>query len=331
MQLLEKIREKARKRNRRIALPEVEDVRILRAAQEAAALKVAKIVLVGDEEKAKAAAKANSVKLDGIEIINPLKSKNLDKFANEFFQIRKHKGITEAEALATAKNPLFYTALMTRFGDVDGFVAGTVETSANVARAGIYCVGVDKSAGTLSSAFAIVIEGCKYGEEGGFVFSDCAVVPDPSPRQLAGIAYSSGNLFRFLFEKEPIVALLSYSTKGSASGPMVDKVVEAVRIAKELYPNLKLDGEMQVDAAVDAGVAKKKCPDSPVGGKANVLIFPDINSGNIAYKIVDRLAQDSKAIGPLLQGLAKPCSDLSRGCKWEDIVDAIAITAVRDK
>jgi len=205
-----------------------------------------------------------------------------------------------------------------------------VETSADVARTAIYCVGLDKTAGTLSSAFVIDIDGCPYGEKGAFVFADCAIVPNPSPRQLAGIAYSSANLFRFLFEKEPVVALLSYSTKGSAGGTLVNKVVEAAKLAKELYPALTVDGELQVDSALDSDVARRKCPDSPVGGKANVLIFPDLNCGNIGYKLVDRLSS-GRAVGPILQGVNRPCSDLSRGCSEEDIIDTIALTAIREK
>jgi phosphate acetyltransferase len=266
-----------------------------------------------------------------VQIVNPASSEHLSAFANTFYTLRKHKGITEDEARATLiAKPVYYAALMVRAGQADGFVAGAVATSADVARAAIYCMGVDKTAGTLSSAFVMSIDDCPYGEDGTFIFADCAIVPNPTARQLAGIAYSSANLFRFLFEKEPIVAMLSYSTKGSAKGALVDKVVEATKLAKELYPDIRLDGELQLDSALVESVAKRKCADSPVCGKANVLIFPDLNSGNIAYKMAERLA-GARAVGPLLQGLSKPCSDLSRGCKFEDVVDTIAATAVREK
>jgi phosphate acetyltransferase len=226
------------------------------------------------------------------------------------------------------EKPVYYGALMVRKNLVDTFVAGAVSTSGDVARAAIFCVGVDKKAGTLSSSFVIQIENSPYGEQGLFVFADCGVVTDPSPVQLAGIAFSSARLFRALFNKEPRVALLSFSTKGSAEGPIVDKVKSALKIATEKYPELLIDGELQLDAAVDIDVAKKKCPQSHVAGRANVLIFPDLNSGNIAYKLAHRLA-NARAIGPLLQGMARPCSDLSRGCSAQDIVDAVAITVVR--
>jgi phosphate acetyltransferase len=197
-----------------------------------------------------------------------------------------------------------------------------------VARAAIYCVGVEKKAGALSSSFVIQIENSPYGEQGLFIFADCSVIIDPSAAQLAGIAYSAAKLFKALFDREPRVALLSYSTKASAEGPSVDKVREALRIANERYPELIIDGELQLDSAVDVDVAKKKCPQSHVAGRANVLVFPDLNSGNIGYKLVHRMA-GARAVGPFLQGILRPCSDLSRGCSMQDIVDAVAITVVR--
>lgn len=330
MHLLGKIRERAKKKSKRIVLPEAPDIRVLEAAQKATSLGIAKVILVGDEKEVKNSAGSASIKLDGVDIVNPRNPKNLDRFAPEFYKLRKHKGITEEDARKSVSKPLYHAAMMARFKDADGMVAGAVETSGDVAKAAIYCVGIDRSAGTLSSAFVIDIDGCPYGEKGAFIFADCAIVPDPTTRQLAGIAYSSGNLFRFLFEKEPIVAMLSFSTKGSAKHPLVEKVIKATKLAKKLYPDLIIDGELQLDSAVDKDVAKRKCPESPVGGKANVLVFPDLNCGNIGYKLIDRLA-GGRAVGPLLQGLARPCSDLSRGCSSEDIVDAIALTAIREK
>jgi phosphate acetyltransferase len=331
MNVFEQIRARAKKKSRRIILPEGTDVRIVKAAAEASAQGLAKVTLLGDEKRIKDNARAGSAKLDTVTIIDPATSDRLDDYGKRFYGLRKHKGITEQEARKTiTSKPVYYAALMVRAGEADGFVAGAATTSADVARAAIYCMGVDKTAGTLSSAFVINIDDCPYGEDGTFVFADCAIVPNPSPRQLAGIAYSSANLFKFLFEKEPIVAMLSYSTKGSAKGSLIEKVVEATKLAKKLYPEVRLDGELQLDSALVETVAKRKCADSPVCGKANVLIFPDLNSGNIAYKMAERLA-GARAVGPLLQGLSKPCSDLSRGCKYEDVVDTVAVTAVREK
>lgn len=330
MDFIAELRKKAKELPRKkVVLPEGHDDRMIVAA--AASLKegIADVILLGEEAVIKEKAKKLSVDLKGIEIIDHKKAKNFDEYVNAFYEIRKHKGMTPEEAKKVlSENSVYYGALMVRNKLADTFVAGAVSTSGDVARAAIFCVGVDKKAGTLSSSFVIQIPNSPYGESGLFIFADCGVVTDPSPMQLAGIAFSSAKLFKALFSKEPRVALLSFSTKGSAEGPLVDKVREAYRIATEKYPGLLIDGELQLDAAVDAGVAKKKCPDSKIAGKANVLIFPDLNAGNIGYKMAHRLA-NAKAIGPLLQGIARPCSDLSRGCSADDIVDAMAITVVR--
>jgi len=323
------LREKAKKNPKKVVLPEGHDDRMITAAAAAQELGIAKIILLGEEAAIKDKAKKLDVSLKGVEIVDHKKAKDLDKYVSAFYELRKHKGITPEEARKTLlEKPVYYGALMVKDNIADTFVAGAVSTSGDVARAAIFCVGVDKKAGTLSSSFVIQIENSPYGEQGLFVFADCGVVTDPSPAQLAGIAFSTARLFKALFNKEPKVALLSFSTKGSAEGPMVDKVVQALKIANEKYPELLIDGELQLDAAVDVDVAKKKCPQSHVAGRANVLIFPDLNSGNIAYKLAHRLA-GARAIGPLLQGMARPCSDLSRGCSAEDIVDAVAITVVR--
>lgn len=329
MDFIAELREKAKKSPKKVVLPEGHDDRTINAASIAQESGIAKIVLLGEEQVIKEKASNLGVSLKGVEISDHRKAKDFDEAVKTFYEIRKHKGMTPEESKKTLLEiPVYYGALMVRKGAADTFVAGAVSTSGDVARAAIFCVGVDKKAGTLSSSFVIQIENSPYGERGLFVFADCGIVTDPSPVQLAGIAFSSAKLFKGLFNKEPRVALLSFSTKGSAEGPMVDKVKDALRIANEKYPDLLIDGELQLDAAVDADVAKKKCPQSNVAGRANVLIFPDLNSGNIGYKMAHRLA-GGRAIGPLLQGMAKPCSDLSRGCSAQDIVDAIAITVVR--
>lgn len=329
MDFIAELRKKAQSNPKRVVLPEGHDERVISAAAAAQEIGIAKIVLLGEEKVIKEKAGRLGISLKGVEIIDHKAAKDIDDYANTFYELRRHKGMTPDEAKNTLlEKPIYYGSLMVRRNVVDTFVAGAVSTSGDVARAAIFCIGVDKKAGILSSAFVIQLENLPYGERGLFIFADCGIVADPSPVQLAGIAFSSARLFKALFDREPRVALLSYSTKGSASGPMVDKVKEALRIATERYPELLIDGELQLDAAVDADVAKRKCPQSHVAGRANILIFPDLNSGNIGYKLVHRLA-GARAVGPLLQGLCKPCSDLSRGCSVQDIVDAIAITVVR--
>lgn len=329
MDFIADLRKKAAAKPRRIVLPEGDEERTISAAAICQKEGVAKIILLGEEKVIGEKAKKLGVSLSGIEIFDYKKAKDFEAYVSSYYELRKHKGMTtdEARALLQEKS-VYYGALMVKNGLVDGFVAGAVSTSADVARAAIYCVGIDRKAGSLSSSFIIQIANSPYGEGGLFVFADCAVITDPSPAQLAGIAFSSAKLFKALVGKEPKVALLSYSTKGSAEGPDIDKVRDALKIARERYPELIIDGELQLDSAVDADVAKKKCPQSPIGGKANVLVFPDLNSGNIGYKLAHRLA-GARAVGPLLQGLAKPCSDLSRGCSAQDIADAVAITALR--
>jgi phosphate acetyltransferase len=226
------------------------------------------------------------------------------------------------------KEYVVFGALLVRTGLADGFVAGASHTTPDVVRTAIHCLELDKKIGSVSSAFLMVVPNSVYGESGIFIFADCGVNPDPNPNQLAGSAIAAAELFEKLVGKKPIVAFLSYSSQGSAKGPLVDKVVEAVKMAKERAPALAIDGEFQVDSAIVPEVAKLKCSASPVAGKANVLVFPNLDSGNISYKLVQRLA-NARAVGPLLLGTTKPCSDLSRGCSVDDIVDAVALTSVR--
>lgn len=329
MDFISELHARARKNPKTIVLPEGQDERTISAAAAAQESGIAKIILLGEEKVINEKAAHMGVSLKGIKIFDYKSSKDMEEYAGLFYELRKHKGVTAEEAKKILlEKPVYFGALMVRKNAADAFVAGAVSTSGDVARAAIYCVGVDRKAGTLSSSFVIQLENSPYGERGLFIFADCGVVTDPSPMQLAGIAYSSARLFKALFDKEPRVALLSYATKGSAEGPVIDKVRQALKIATEKYPDLLIDGELQADAAIDIDVAKKKCPESHIAGRANVLIFPDLNSGNIGYKLVHRLA-GARAVGPFLQGMARPCSDLSRGCSAHDIVDTVAITVVR--
>ncbi len=301
------IREKAKRQSKTIVLPEGHDPRVVRAAQLLEKEKIANIILLEKE------------KLD---------PRKVDEYTELYFQIRQHKGTSKDEAYQIASHPVYYGALMVRQGLADGFVAGAATTTPDVAKAALYCLGIDKRIATISSCFIMIIPNCPYGENGVFIFADCGIIPDPTTRQLSQIAISSAELGRKILGITPRVAMLSYSTKGSATGRYVERIREATAMLREVAPDLLVDGELQVDAAIVPEVAKLKNPASPIQGNANILIFPNLESGNISYKLVERLA-GGRALGPLLLGLVKPCSDLSRGCSWEDVVDCTAITAIR--
>jgi len=254
--------------------------------------------------------------------------KDKERYIEEYYQMYKIKGLDINMVREIFDNPLYYAAMMTREGKVDGFVAGASHTTPDVARAAIRCLGVDERISIASSCFIMVVPGCPYGQDGTFVFADCGIIPEPNPRQLACISLSAAELTRKVLDFIPRIALLSYSTKGSAKGKSVEKIAEALGLLKEMAPNLLVDGELQVDAAIVPEVARIKYPGSVLAGEANVLIFPDLEAGNISYKLVQRLA-GARAVGPLILGLNKPCSDLSRGCSVEDIVDCVAVTAIR--
>ena len=326
------IRERAKKELKRIALPEGDDKRIIEAAVRITEEKIASIVVFGDVgDTKKRLQKFTGYKENTIEIIDPRTSDTLDVLAEQFYKRRQHKHSNiEFSKKILLDNYVFIAAMMLNMDMADGFVAGATHTTRDVARAAIHCIDLDESIGVASGSFVMYIKGSNYGDKGLFLFADCGLVPDPNPRQLAGIAVSSAHLYKQLFSKKPYVAMLSYSTKSSAGGPPVKKIKQAVEEAKKLSPELIVDGELQADSALDPLVAKIKSrtKNSQVAGRANVLIFPNLDSGNITYKMVQRLAR-ARAIGPLLQGLKKPCSDLSRGCSVEDVIDAVAITAVR--
>jgi phosphate acetyltransferase len=328
MDLISHIITKARGCKKTIVLPEGEEERVVKAAGKIIADKIAKIVLLGDEDKIAKIADESKVFLKGISIVNPAESHDLKDYSEEFFNMRKSKGLSKEAADKTMLNPLYFGCMMVRRGQVDGLVGGSVNTTADTVRAALQVVGLKEGKGTLSSFFLMIVPDCEYGEKGAFIFADCGVIPDPSSRQLAAVAVSSAESAKLFFNSEPVVAMLSFSTKGSASHPMIDEVREALDIVRKNNPQLLIDGEFQVDAAIVPSVAKIKVPDNKIAGKANVLIFPDLNSGNIAYKLTQRLAK-AEAYGPILQGLAKPVNDLSRGCSVEDIVNVTAITAMQ--
>lgn len=327
MDFIEKIKSQVKEKNRTIVLVETEDVRTLKAAEIVKKEGFATILLVGEEEKIQALAQTNHIDISGIQILNPKTYENFEDLKITFYELRKEKGMTLEEAKKILlENPLYFANLLVKCGYADGLVAGAVNSSADVLRPALQIIKTAKDSKIVSSFFLMDVPNCEYGANGVFVYSDCGMVQNPTSEELAEIAKCSAKTFKKLVGEEPKVAMLSHSTLGSARHPDVDKVVKAVEIAKKENPTIDLDGEFQLDAAIVPSVAKKKAPNSKVAGHANVLIFPDLDSGNIAYKITERLAH-AKAYGPITQGLSKPVNDLSRGCTEEDIAGVVAITA----
>jgi len=321
---MSRIFERARASRARVALPEPEDERIREAAAKARELGIAEPILVAREA---AEWLTEFCKSRGLKLITPEGSGLLERYVDEYLKIRGMPESRRGMARRIMLRPLYFAAMMVRVGDADAMVAGAVNTTANVIRAASLVIGLQEGVTTPSSFFLMEVPNCSYGEEGCFLFADCALNIDPTPRQLAEIAIATARSAKALLGWEPRVAMLSFSTKGSAAHPLVDKVVEAVKIAHELDPSVKVDGELQADAALVPQVAQRKVKgESPVAGRANILIFPDLDAGNIAYKLVQWLA-GAKAYGPILQGFRKPCSDLSRGATVEDIVGTIAIVS----
>ena len=327
MELLNKIHENAKKLNQRIVLPESHDERTLKAADTAYAEKLAHIILIGKKSIILKDAEALGLKnIKNIEIVDYETYEKIDAYADLMVELRKKKGLKKEEALELLKNPLFLAVLMIKAGDADGEVAGAANATGNVLRPAFQYVKTAPGISVVSGAFLMFVNDKQFGEDGLMLFADCAVHPDPNAAELAQIAVSTGKTARAIARIEPKIAMLSFSTKGSAKHEFVDKVVEATKIAKEMAPDMQIDGEMQADAAIVTSVGKKKAPDSKIAGEANVLVFPDLQSGNISYKLVQRLAK-AEAIGPILQGMAAPINDLSRGCSVSDIVNLIAITS----
>ncbi|HAJ31914.1 MAG TPA: phosphate acetyltransferase [Candidatus Atribacteria bacterium] len=329
MKLSQLIREKAKKNPKIIVLPEGEEPRMIKAAETIINEGFASLILLGREESIKSKAQELRVELPNeIKIINPKDSKKLKEYAESYYQIRKNKGISSDEAYQLLENPLYFGALMVYHDDADGLVAGSINATGDVFRPALQTIKTAPGINIVSSSFVMVVPDCPYGEKGIMVFADCALNPEPNAEQLADVAIASAATGKALVGFEPRVAMLSFSTKGSGKHPLVDKITEATKIAKEKKPELLIDGELQADAALIPSIGERKAPNSKIAGKANVLIFPDLNSGNIAYKLIERLAK-AEAIGPISQGMRKPVNDLSRGCSAGDIVNVVAITVLQ--
>ena len=328
MKLMNKILEVAKADKKRIVLPEGNEERTIVATEEIYKQGYAHPILVGNKEEILNKATALKVDLTGVEIIDPETSENLSKYIEAFYELRKNKGMTMSKAEKIVRDPLYFGTMMVKLGDADGMVSGAVHTTGDLLRPGLQIIKTAPGVSVVSSFFIMMVPDSVYGEEGMLLFSDCAVNPNPNEDQLAAIAIATAETAKNLCKVEPRVAMLSFSTMGSADHELVSKVRTATEKAKELRPDLLIDGEMQLDAAIVESVASQKAPNSKVAGKANVLIFPDLQSGNIGYKLVQRFA-NAKAIGPICQGFAKPINDLSRGCTADDIVNVVALTAVQ--
>lgn len=328
MGFLETMIEKAKKDIKTIILPETTDIRIIKAAADVLDKKIANIILIGDKVQIEKDAADNSLNISDAKIIEIDKFKKMNEFIDTLVELRKHKGMTVEIAAESLKNPLVFGIMLVKMKMADGMVAGAINSTANTLRPALQILKTAPGTKLVSSFFIMCVPDCQYGDNGTFAYGDCGLIEEPDADQLSEIAISTAASFKSLVGKEPIVGMLSYSTYGSAKSASTEKVVEALRIAKEKAPGLAIDGEFQLDAAIIESVGQQKAPGSKYAGKANVLIFPDLNSGNIAYKITQRLAK-AEAYGPLLQGIASPVNDLSRGCSAEDITGVVAITAVQ--
>ena len=330
MNFIENIKNKAKQEIKTIVLPESEDIRTLKATEEALKEKYANIILIGNKERIIEITEKNKIYIEGAEIIEPESSENYEKYTNLLYNLRKNKGMTMEQAQKLTLDPVYFGMLMVKDEETraDGLVSGAIHSTADTLRPALQILKTAPDTKLVSAFFIMVVPNCEYGENGTFIFGDSGLNANPNAEELSEIAISSSKSFKQLVGEEPKVAMLSYSTYGSAKSELTEKVIEATKILKEKEPNLKADGELQLDAAIIPEVAKSKAPGSSVAGNANVLIFPDLDAGNIGYKLVQRLAK-AEAYGPLCQGLAKPVNDLSRGCSYKDIAGVIAITAVQ--
>lgn len=328
MDLMKKIWIAAQSNKQKIVLPEGNEERNIAAAEKIQELGLAYPILIGNKEEINNKAKELDVNLSGIEIIDPNESDKLTKYIEAFYELRKTKGVTMEKADKIVRDPLYFGTMMVKLDDADGMVSGAIHTTGDLLRPGLQIIKTAPGVSVVSSFFIMQVPGSSYGEEGTLIFSDCAVNPNPNEDQLAAIAIATAETAKSLCNMEPKVAMLSFSTMGSADNELVDKVRNATQKAKEMRPDLDIDGELQLDAAIVGKVAAQKAPESTVAGKANVLVFPDLQAGNIGYKLVQRFA-NAEAIGPICQGFAKPINDLSRGCSSDDIVNVVALTAVQ--
>ena len=329
MSYIDLMKQRAKVDKKTIVLPESTDKRTLLAAAKILEEGIANIIMIGDEEKIMDGAGWLEVELDGLTVINPKTTDRLEEYVNVLYETRKSKGMTPEKAREILLNDyLTFGIVMVKNNDADGMVAGACHSTADTLRPALQILKTAPGVKLVSAFFIMDTVMKEQGENGTFLFADCGLNQDPTPEELAAIADTSSRSFKSLVGPKPVIAMLSHSTKGSAKHALVDKVVEATKIAQEQYPHLVLDGELQTDAALVPSVAKSKAPGSPVGGRANILIFPNLDAGNIGYKLVQRLG-GAEAYGPMLQGIAKPVNDLSRGCSWEDIVGVVALTAVQ--
>ena len=328
MSFINEIKEKAKKEIKNIILTESEDVRVLKAAEQIKKEAFANIILIGNEEEANKLAKDNDIDISGIKIIEPISSEKYDEYANAFYELRKAKGMTIEKAKEMLKDNMYFGTMMVKQGDADGLVSGACHSTANTLRPALQILKTAPGTKLVSAFFLMIVPNCEYGEDGIFVFGDCGLVEYPTADELSEIAISSSKSFKQLTDKTSKVAMLSYSTHGSAHSDSTEKVIEATKLLKEKMPDLICDGEMQLDAAIIPEINASKAPGSPLKGHANTLIFPNLDAGNIGYKLVQRLGK-AEAYGPLCQGIAKPVNDLSRGCNSDDIVGVVAITAVQ--
>ena len=328
MSFIDEIKIRAKKDIKTIVLPEATDIRVLEATERIKKEEFANIILVGDESEINKIANDNNIDIKDTKIINPKTSEKYNEYVEKFYELRKAKGMTEEEAKEKMLDPVFFGMMIVKNGDADGLVSGAAHSTSDTLRPALQILKTAPGTKLVSAFFLMVVPDCEYGENGVFVFSDCGLNQNPDTESLAEIAKSSADSFELLTGKQSKIGMLSYSSFGSAKGEEIDKVSNAVKIAKERYPELKIDGEMQLDAAIVPEVAKSKAPNSEVAGKCNTLIFPDLQAGNIGYKLVQRLGK-AEAYGPICQGIAKPVNDLSRGCTSEDIVGVVAITSVQ--
>ena len=328
MSFIEQIKQRAKQEIKTIVLPEATDARILEAAQIIKEEGYAKVILIGNEEEVRKLANEKNIDLGETEIIDPSKSKETERYAKELYELRKAKGMTEEQANQLVLEPVYYGMMMVKLDEADGLVSGAAHSTSDTLRPALQILKTAPGTKLVSAFFVMVVPDCKYGENGTFIFADSGLNEEPDSEKLSEIAISSSKSFEQLVGKEPKVAMLSYSTYGSAHSASTEKVVEATKLAKEKAPELLIDGELQLDAAIIPEVAEFKAKGSPLKGEANVLVFPDLGAGNIGYKLTQRLAK-AEAYGPLCQGIARPVNDLSRGCSSEDVAGVVAITAVQ--